>query len=630
MKKSKTQKIFVAICVFTLLLTLSAALLYKNFVDGADFVKLDESKLASAHRNITLLDGEGGILYEPCCGYGNYTSLSALPEYVYMAFVAVEDKRFFKHDGVDLLRVGSALIANVKSGGKREGASTITQQLVKNTHLSGEKTYKRKLNEMILAKRLERLYCKRDILEMYLNTIYFGRGSRGIESAANVYFGKTAANLTVSEAATLAATVKAPSVYAPDKNVQKCTKRRNKVLQLMHEQGVIDKSTYLSAVSAKVQCAHYDGNGIRGYTQGAIAEACKLLNLSEQRLLEGKYVIETFMQPDLQRKVADIVSVDVTRDKKGNLANLSAAICTADGKISAFCSRGCSALTKRQIGSTAKPFAVYAPAFERGVCTVASPILDEKTDFNGYKPVNAGGYKGWTTVKDAVLTSSNVAAVKTLNALTLPVAESYLAKLGLSGKQDLSLALGNINGGMNEQDLLHCYTAFADGGVAHKARFVSKIYDENGLVYDSADQCKRVFSGGATYLMNDLLRRNALYGTAKKLSASGIKVCAKTGTVGNKCGNTDALTVAYTTSDVFVVRYCGQLPNSVNGTTAPCSLTAKLLAATYANKKPTNFAKPSEISYIKLNEGELYRNQRIVFDPNGKEYPFIVKDEGCR
>ena len=116
-----------------------------------------------------------------------------------MAFVAVEDKRFFKHDGVDVVRVASALLTNLKSGGKKEGASTITQQLIKNTHLSGEKTYKRKLNEMILARELERNFSKTEILEMYLNTIYFGRSSYGIENAANVYFGKTAHELTVAK-----------------------------------------------------------------------------------------------------------------------------------------------------------------------------------------------------------------------------------------------------------------------------------------------------------------------------------------------------------------------------------------------------------------------------------------------
>lgn len=624
--KNKTVKI-IALCVCFAVIcgvvaSTSALALWQN---SDEYVRLDNDKLSRVQGSVTLLDNKGSVLCEPASvGGKKQTSIAALPKHVYMAFVAVEDKRFFRHDGVDIVRVASALLTNLKSGGKKEGASTITQQLIKNTHLSGEKTYKRKLNEMILARELERNFSKTEILEMYLNTIYFGRSSYGIENAANVYFGKTAHELTVAEAATLAAMIKAPNVYAPDKNAGKCLVRRNRVLDLMCKQGVISQNDCNAAKATEVAYTPYSGNNVHGYTDGAIAEACRLLNLTEAELLAGRYVIETFCDSETQSALSKLVAADETTDKEGNLTSLSATMCTSDGKVTACAYRG-TFLTRRQAGSTLKPIAVYTPAFDVGACSVVSPVLDEKTDFNGYCPTNVGGYKGWTTIKDAVLTSSNVPAVKTLNALTLPVSEKYLAKLGFTGKQDLSLALGNIRGGVNETDLLHCYTALADGGTAHKVRFVSKIYDDNGLVYDNKDKPVTVYSSGASYLMTDLLCRNAQIGTARKLAATKIDVAAKTGTVGDKCGNTDALTVGYTTSNVFVVRHSGELSNSVNGTTAPCKLLADILATVYKNRKPDKFTKPPSVSFRCVNEAELYGNQRLVLDNCGTPYPFLLQ-----
>ena len=450
--KNKTVKI-IALCVCFAVIcgvvaSTSALALWQN---SDEYVRLDNDKLRRVHGSVTLLDNKGSVLCEPASvGGKKQTSIAALPKHVYMAFVAVEDKRFFRHGGVDVVRVASALLTNLKSGGKKEGASTITQQLIKNTHLSGEKTYKRKLNEMILARELERNFSKTEILEMYLNTIYFGRSSYGIENAANVYFGKTAHELTVAEAATLAAMIKAPNVYAPDKNAGKCLVRRNRVLDLMCKQGVISQNDCNAPKATEVAYTPYSGNNVHGYTDGAIAEACRLLNLTEAELLAGRYVIETFCDSETQSALTKLVAADETTDKDGNLTSLSATMCTSDGKITACAYRG-TFLTRRQAGSTLKPIAVYTPAFDVGACSVVSPVLDEKTDFNGYCPTNVGGYKGWTTIKDAVLTSSNVPAVKTLNALTLPVSEKYLAKLGFTGKQDLSLALGNIRGGVTAE-----------------------------------------------------------------------------------------------------------------------------------------------------------------------------------
>lgn len=622
MKKILLKKVVFVACLAILLTVFVTVALFANWVNGSSYVKFNENKICNKFSEVTVLDCNGNVIDEPqlFCGK-KQIPLASLPKYVYQAFVAVEDKRFFTHNGIDVLRVLSATARNVQSHSKKEGASTLTQQLVKNTHLSGEKTYSRKINEMMLAMQLEQRFSKNEILEMYLNTIYFGRNAYGIETAANMYFGKSATELTLSQAATLAAAIKAPSVYAPDKNLAKCTTRRNTVLSLMKQQGFVDQRQYDQAIAEKITCVKYDTQNHVGYVQCALNEAAKLLNMSLSQFMHGNYIVETYCNSQLQTQLTHQVKQDDTRDKDGVLANLTAVVCNKNGQVTACCTRG-ESFAKRQVGSVLKPIAVYTPAFCEGQIAPASPILDEKTNFNGYKPTNVGGYKGWTTIANALLSSSNVAAVKTLNALTLPTAEKYLSALGYNGKQNLSLALGNIDGGMDELDLLHCYTALCNAGQATNVRFVKSITTPDGVVYNDKQHNTQVFDENSTYLTTYLLQQNAKIGTARTLKNLNFAVAAKTGTVGNKSGNTDAYTVGYTANDVFVVHYSGQLSNAVVGGKQPCSFAAELLQKAYTNNKPSEFSVPQGITFVPLSQSELLQNQRFVYDANGVPYPF--------
>lgn len=624
-KKKIIQIVCVTLCVALLVGVGGGAYAFFAWQNSDEYVRFDKNKLNEYCGGLTVLDSDGEPLCEPTFLNGRkQISLTALPDYVYMAFVAVEDKRFFKHDGVDVLRVGAAALSNLKSHGKKEGASTITQQLIKNTHLDGSKTYKRKLNEMLLARQLEQNYSKREILEMYLNTIYFGRSSYGIENAANVYFGVSASELSVAQSAILAAMIKAPNVYAPDKNAEKCLQRRNVVLKLMLQQGVIDNETYDNAMSEEIVCATYCPQ-TRGYTYATVVEACKLLNMTERQLTNSGLVIETYCDSAMQRVTADAVKRDKTTDKNGNFADLSVLTCGVDGGVTSCCVRGERNFAKRQPGSTLKPIAVYTPAFCDKLITQASPILDEKTNFNGYVPTNVSGYKGWTTIRKALLTSSNVSAVKTLNALTVDKAEKYLQKLGFYGKQNLSLAVGNISGGMSETDLLHCYTALADNGIAANVRFVKRIYNEHGLIYAANDnEQTQVFEKTSAYLMTDLLRQNAQCGTAKKLAKLPFQVSAKTGTVGNKQGNSDALTVAYTSRHCFLAWYSGELTNDTKGSDQPCVLLDGLLSSVYADNKPPRFRRPDGITEVTLDDNLLTTKQAYLPSNNGTKYLFTT------
>ncbi len=622
--RKKFWKIFGIVCSSIIItVTLGAVIFFSSFRNSADFVTFDKGKLNEVYTSLTVLDDDGMPLNEPLY-LNDYKQipLSALHNYTYNAFVAVEDKRFFDHNGIDFKRVIGAALHNLKSKSYKEGASTISQQLIKNTHLDNSKTLKRKLNEMMLATDLEKSYSKDEILEMYVNTIYFGRHAYGIESAANVYFNKSAADLTLSESAVLAGMIKAPNVYAPDKNEEKCKARRDTVLKLMLNQNFIDNDAYSEAIAEKIVYNPQTSRSERNYIYHVMQEACRLLNMSPLQLAKSDFVIETYCNKRTQHLLTEMANADTTQTVAGQNADISAIVLNNKGGVEACLLRGETAGTSRQVGSALKPIAVYTPALNEKIITQASPVLDEETDFNGYRPTNAGGYNGWTTVKYAVAKSLNVPAVKTLNALTLPTAQKYLAEFGINGQQNLSLALGNAEGGMDIFTLAKCYAALSNDGQVNETGFIKRIYNSQGLVYSRKLQDKRVFQSGADFLMTDMLLNTVESGTAKSLKSDRFQVAAKTGTVGNADGNTDALVAGYTTENTFVVWYSGDLPNQVNGATAPCVFGRKLLTEIYASSVPDNFTPPSSVVRLSVDKENLYENQLITRCENGEKFWF--------
>lgn len=608
-----------AIILFSVLITLVGISVFKN---SNDFVKLDTDKLNEVSSNLKITDEQGNALKDTFYfGKNKQIPLSSLHNYTYLAFVAVEDKRFFEHDGLDARRIVGAAVRNAKSRSFKEGASTITQQLIKNTHLSRDKNVKRKANEMLLALELENRYSKKEILEMYLNTIYFGRNAYGIENAANAYFNKSAECLTVAESATLAAMIKAPNVYAPDKNAEKSLQRRNTVLKLMREQQMISEECYNDALSEQLHYHPYVNSFVKTYARMVIDEACEILNVTQSQLLHSGYVIETYFDEDVQTNLNECVALDETKNVDGTTPELSCIICNNFGGVAACYFRGECATSPKQIGSTAKPFAVYTPAFCEKIITQASPILDEETDFSGYKPSTNGKYSGWTTVKDAVTRSMNVPAVKTLNSLGLKTAQKYLVKMGINGEQNLSLALGNVEGGLTPQQLVNCYLVLANGGERNDCNFIKSIKKDNNVIYKRENSKTRVFDEKSTYLTTDLLKNVVQSGTAKRLKSS-FQIAAKTGTVGNRNGNSQALVAGYTTSHTFVFWFSGNLPNSVNGGSSPCTLATKVLNQMYESNSPADFSPPKGIEKLFVDSHELRQNQLVVCSDHGEQFLF--------
>ncbi len=620
----KIVKIISIICAAVLICGILTGVIYfVKWQKSSDYVKFDKKRLNEVYTSLTILDDNGKQLNEPLYLYDyKQTPLDALHDYTYMAFVSVEDKRFYKHNGIDYKRVAGAMLHNLKSGGYKEGASTISQQLIKNTHLNNNKTLSRKANEMLLARELEKNYSKHDILEMYLNTIYFGRNAYGIESASNVYFNKSAKDLTVSESAILAGMIKAPNNYAPDKNADKCRTRRNSVLKIMYEQNVIDETQYNNALSDEITYRPQAVSTDKSYGYHVMREACKLLNMTPMQLAQSNFVIETYCNPTVQAELQKLVNSDNTTDKNGNKADIACVVTDNNGGIIACYTRGDNYANPRQAGSTLKPIAVYGPALNERIITQASPVLDEETNFNGYKPSNAGGYNGWTTIKYSVAKSLNVPAVKTLNALTIATAEKYLNKMGIDGEQNLSLALGNTANGTDIFTLTKCYETLAKGGTCDEVRLIKNIYSENGVIYSRKHEQQQVYSPAASYLMTDMLLNAVTNGTAKGLKNNLYQIAAKTGTVGNSNGNSDAIIASYTTANTVVTWYSGDLPNSVNGSTAPCNFTKTLLNKMYANNKPSDFSPQNGIVALKLDKDSLYNNQKLLISDDGEKFLF--------
>jgi len=620
----KITKIIALILAGLILASILGALLFVSHLRASgDYVNFDKSKLNEVCAAVTLLDNKGQEIKESLPSQkGKQIPLSALHEYTYMAFVAVEDKRFFSHSGLDYKRILGALAHNIVDGGFKEGASTISQQLIKNTHLDSSKNLNRKVNEMLLAVELENAYTKREILEMYLNTIYFGRSAYGIETAANVYFDKSAADLTIAESALLAGMIKAPNTYAPDKDAAKCKQRRDTVLKLMEEQKIIDQTQYNKSVEEEIYFAPYHARKEQTYTEKVIEEACRLLNMTRKQLLNSGFIIETYCDQNILETLYKTAKADATLNNDGTLADLSCIVCAPDGGVAACYFRGDSADTRKQIGSTAKPIAVYTPALCEKLITQASPVLDEPTNFGGYKPANASGYNGWTTVKTAVVKSLNVPAVKTLNTLGLANAQKYLEKLGFDGEQNLSLALGNVNGGMTAHQLAACYNTLQNGGEKTDLAYIKHIYSEKGEIYTRVPHTTQVYDAKSAYLMTDMLCEAAKSGTARRLASANVPIAAKTGTVGNSNGNSEAIVAGYTTQHTFVFWYSGNLPNNVNGATAPCILAADVLSDVYKGNKPQPFAPPVGTAKLTIDVGSLYNDQLVKIADNGETFWF--------
>ncbi len=586
---------------------LALFLIYFSVTAGT---KLQPEKLELTQNCVRVFDGNG----EEIALSKINASLSELPDYLPNAFVAVEDKRFYNHHGLDYKRMGKATMKNAVSFSFREGASTISQQLIKNTHLSGEKTLTRKLKEIKLTRQLEKRYTKKEILELYINSIYFGHSAFGIGSAARFYFGKEARDLTPAESATLAALVKSPNRYSPFKDAEKCLSRRNFVLTLMAEQGYLTSEQAEEAKNEPLPASPAPAEEKSSYLSLVWNELTELFpDVSSGDELYVYTFLDRTLQSELEKTQAESDVCVLVRD---NAKNGIKAVYSTCG------------LLRRLPASAIKPLAVYAPALEENLISPATPVLDEKINYAGYSPANYGGqYGGYMSVRYALSRSVNVPAVKILNELGTERACSYLEKMNLSvAKNDrsLALALGGMKEGFTLSELADGYAVFADGGYYAPSGFIDRVMDgKHQTLYKHSPVKRVVFSEDVCCLVNDMLQTAAKEGTAKKLKSLPFPVCAKTGTGSSSAGNTDAYTIAYTKDDTVAV-WLGNRDNSpveATGGGLPANIALRILQTLYQNCSPATFPTSDQVIEIAFDKEEYETRHRLICaDPLAPPY----------
>ena len=583
-------------------LVLAAFIYYFGVTAG---VRLDATRLSEDKAQVCVYDKDGEKIDLPALK--QTASFSALPDYLPNAFVAVEDKRLYSHRGFDYRRIVKAAMKNITSFSFREGASTLSQQLIKNTHLSGEKTIKRKLKEMKLTRILEKNYSKNEILSLYLNSIYFGHSAFGVEEAAAYYFGKSAEVLDAAESAMLAALVKSPNNYSPFRAPEKCLKRRNFVLSLMRDQGFLDDSSYQAAIKKSLPEAPSETNECGKSYLSRVFEEVSEIYPYEKAL--GNLKIYTYFDRNLQTRLENV---------KANSDFSSIVLDNRTHGVKA-CYSTIGSNIKRLPASLMKPLAVYAPALEENVVTPATPVLDEKTDFGGYSPNNYGGkFSGYVNVRYALAHSVNIPAVKILNILGVERATKYLQKMNLPLSKDdcsLALALGGMREGYTLSALADAYATFANQGNFSPARTIRRIETKDGkTLFEHKASIKQVFSEDVAFLITDMLKSAVNEGTAKKLRSLPFDIAAKTGTGANAAGNTDAYTVSYTTEDTVAV-WLGNRDNSPVETTGgklPAGIALEINRYLYQAHEPATFPVSEGVEKIAFDKEEYETNHALL------------------
>lgn len=601
------RKIFTILIILFLVLLLFA---FGYYFAVTSSVSLQSEKLSFREENITVYDGEGTPV-NACLQNGEtYTvPYAEIPSHTKQAFIDTEDKRFFSHNGYDYRRVIKAALSNLKSGRFQQGASTISQQLIKNTHLSQEKTLKRKLREWKLTKQLERRYSKEEILEKYLSVIYFGHNCFGLRSAARFYFGKEVNELDLADSAILAGLVKSPNHYSPFKNPENCAKRKAVVLSLMIKNGSITEAERQAALKKdlpKTQTSHKQENGYLHFVFDELA------TLSQQHsfTVGGNIQIYTQFDAKLQNALRELANNYTQSDK--TLSVLDATTHSFKACVSSVGD------IRRLPGSLLKPLLVYAPALEENLISPATPILDEKINYAGYSPNNFDGkFYGYLSARECVAKSLNIPAVKILETLGVEKGARYLQKLGLTvDKEDysLALALGGMKNGYTLNDLLSAYSCLANGGAYSPCGFITEIKIDGEQVFLRNPTESRVFSQESAYLMTDMLKSAATTGTAKKLRTLPFDIAAKTGTVGTDKGNTDAYALSYTMKDIVGV-WLGNADNrfiDCTGGGLPCNFLLQINEYLYKNNVPVTFEKPNGILEIALDKPSYYDTHTML------------------
>ncbi|EGW37267.1 PBP1A family penicillin-binding protein [Desulfosporosinus sp. OT] len=621
---------------------------------------LDVSKLESPLSQPSVLYDENG---HPASQLSSSRiipiSQKQIPQQLKNAIIAVEDRRFYEHQGVDIHSISRALIRDLISGGLSEGGSTITQQLAKNLFLPSDKTFSRKIKEAAYAIKIEYVLDKDQILVAYLNQIYFGEGCWGIHNAAQFYFKKKVEDLTLEESAMLAGLPKAPSSFSPLKNMDKSLERRNLVLELMKEQGYISATDYEETSSQPILLKQGSEESLTGqyapYVDYVIEEAINRMGFTEAQILSGGLQIYTQMNPEIQEEAQDVYKDKRFFPDGKEDQTLQSGVIIIDhhtGGIKALVGyRGESIFRefnhatqlKRQPGSSFKPLAVYGPALEKGY-TSNSLLNDNPLNINGYAPTDEDHRnRGYITLQEALQNSLNIPAVWLLNKIGIDCGVDFATRAGIPLEDEdhtLSLALGGLTQGVSPLQMAQAYGAFANLGVMNKAYAITKITSKEGQVlFQSQPASVKVTTPAVAYRMTLLLENVVDYGTGRN-AYLGRPTAGKTGSVelppikefsGITKGAKDVWFVGYT-PELTAAVWMGYDKTDRNhyltttGGSGPAVVFHEILSRSLSSTPVVPFEVPSE--YVSNQYRDLKQNDQVILQKDSANENNSDESEG--
>lgn len=529
-------------------------------------------------------DQDGEYAGEISNDAGTYVELENISTNIQDAVISTEDKRFYDHHGFDPIGIARAAFGYVTSGQIVGGGSTITQQLVKNAFLDNDQSLMRKLKELFLAFEIEKNYTKEEILEMYLNNAYFGNGAYGVEDASLKYFGVSASEVTVGDAAVIAGALKGPTIYNPVDDYDATLDRRNTIIQLMVDNEFLTQEEADATIHTELVQMNNDTSSdayaYPYYFDAVINEAIDKFGLSEEDIMNGNYKIYTNINQTYQAELESTYS-DTSlfpTSPSGELAQSASVVMdpktggvmASVGGTGDYSFRGFNRATQisRSPASTIKPLLVYAAALENGY-TAQSVIPDEQKSYgaDNYSPENWNyEYAGDILLWDAVAKSKNTTAVWLMNELGIQTTIAKLDDFGIPYTEEdknLSLALGAFNnGGVSPLQMASAYSAFANGGVRSEGQYITRIEDQQGnIVVEEQEpvQNQAVSAEVADEMTAVLMSVYDEGGTGATMEPEGYEIAGKTGSAESAnftSGNADEWDIAYT-PDVVIATWFG-------------------------------------------------------------------------
>lgn len=595
--------------------------------------------------NVQILAASGKLIGNRGDTGGEAIRLEQVPPYLPEAVIAIEDRRFYSHFGVDPIGLARAMVTNITSGRLRQGGSTLSQQLAKNLFLKPERTLKRKMQEVVLALWLEKNYSKDEIIELYLNRVYFGSGAYGIDAAARRYYNKSARTLTIAEAAVMAGVLKSPTNYSPKNNPDRAEQRAQIVLMAMHREGFITESEAANALAspAAISAAHL--------TRGAEHYVADFVMSEVKRILgdiPGDLVIDTTVDLDLQQAGEAVIrqALDTSGKKRGVTQGALVAI-DGNGRIKALVggrdygksqfNRAVSA--KRQPGSSFKPF-VYLTALEQGF-TPDTIRLDAAIRIGNWTPINYDRkFRGKVTLTTALAKSLNTIAATTAHTVGPANVVKTAHRLGITSKLHAhpSIALGTSE--VTPLELTAAYVPFSNGGYGILPHIVRRITTKQGKVLYERDGSGpgQVIQSTHLGMMNHMLSQALIVGTGTKASLKGRPAAGKTGTTQDL---RDAWFVGYTgqlTAGIWFGNDDGSPTKSATGGSLPAESWRTFMTAAHdglpiVSLPGNDFTVTADISQTKANRArQSEENQAIgsgeqspVLPPKPRKLPGILQ-----